>query len=117
MTDLRGAGNLRELLSFQKRQEIEDNHGNVVNDFVEQFRRPAGMSALRGGEAVQASRLQGTQPYIVTVRYDLAVATVTTDWRVVDTRTGTAYAITTFVPRPKKDYVDLMCVSGVAETE
>ncbi len=73
--------------------------------------------ALRGGEAVQASRLEGKQPYLLTVRYSAASAAVTPSWRCLDTRTGQTYAIITHVPRSRRDYIDMLISEGVADTE
>jgi head-tail adaptor len=110
------AGKFRDLLAFEVRQAIDDGMGNEVSgDFVEQFRDHAEMAALRGSETVMASRLSGKQPFLVTVRCHTNTMRVTPDWRAVNARTGVAYAITTSVVRPKRDYVDLTCIEGVAE--
>ena len=110
------AGKLREVLSFQSREMIDDGAGNEVSGpWIEQCKASAERTALRGTEAVMASRLTGVQPYLVTVRYAANTATVTTDWRAVDTRSGKTYAIKTAVPRDRCDYIDMMMVEGMAE--
>jgi len=111
-----GAGKLREVLSFQSRQMIDDGAGNEVSGpWIEQCRANAEVVALRGTETVMASRLTGVQPYLATVRYSLGAAAVTTDWRAVDTRSGASYAIKTAVARERHGYIDMMLVSGMAE--
>lgn len=112
-----GAGALRELFAFDKRLGVDDGYGNDTGDFHEQFRDAAARLPLKGGEAAQASRLEGRQPYIVTVRYNARTAAVTTDWRCRDVRTGQSYAIVTHVPRGRKDYVDMIVSEGIADAE
>lgn len=112
-----GSGSLRFLVALDKRINIDDGAGNYTGAWQEQFRTDAAFLALKGSEAVMASRLEGKQPYIVTVRYDEDSAAVTTDWRLRDVDTGVAYAVTTHVPRPRRDYVDMICVEGVADTQ
>lgn len=110
------AGKLREVLSFQARQSIDDGAGNEVSGpWQEQCRAAAERLALRGSEQVMASRLGGVQPYLVSVRYSLGTAAITTDWRAVDTRSGATYAIKTAVPRDRRDYIDMLLVEGTAE--
>lgn len=110
------AGKLRELLSFQVRQAIDDGYGNeIAGPFVEQFKDHAQMKPLRGSETVMASRLQGKQPYLVTVRCHANTLLVSPEWRAVNVRSGAVYAITTSVPREKRDYIDMTCVEGVAD--
>jgi head-tail adaptor len=111
-----GAGKLREVLSFQSREIIDDGAGNEVSGpWVEQCKAAAERVALRGTETVTAARLSGKQPYLVTVRHAGNTSAVTTDWRAVDDRTGKSYAITSAVPREKRDYIDMLMVEGLAE--
>lgn len=112
-----GAGSLRELFAFDHRPLTPDGYGNSEGEFAEQFRAAAGLQSLKGTEAVMASRLEGKQPYILTVRYSAQTAQVTPDWRCRNARTGVAYAITTHVPRSRKDYIDLIIVEGVADSQ
>lgn len=110
------AGKLRELIAFEARQTIDDGLGNETSGpWVEQCRANAERTPLKGGEAVLASRLEGKQPYLVTVRWSVATSQVTTDWRAIDVRTGAVYALQTAVPRVRRDYIDMMCIEGVAE--
>lgn len=112
-----GAGALRFLFAFDKRVGVDDGYGNTTGDFSEVFRSAAGIVGLKGGEAVQASRLEGRQPYLLTIRYSAAAAQITTDWRCRDIRGGKTYAVTTHVPRPRKDYIDMIVVEGIADAQ
>lgn len=111
-----GAGDLRERLSFQSREPIDDGYGNRVSgDFVEQFACAARIQPLKGGEGVQAARLQGTQPVILTIRSSLQAKQVTTAWRAVDARRGAIYNITSLANMDERGVmIDLLAVSGGA---
>ena len=108
------ATELRERVRFERRVEADDGYGNTRGDWIGQFTVAARIMPLRGGEAVIAARLEGTQPAIVTVYADARTRTVTPDWRIVDARAGTVYAVRTVTLRESKDYVDLLCEAGVA---
>jgi len=110
-----GAGPMREVLIAQRRQDVEDQYGNTQGQWVETTRFPASVEARRGGEAVIASRLQGTVIYIVTTRYSAAAAAISSGDRLVDARSGQTYAIRTWIPRPRRDYIDADVEVGVAE--
>ncbi len=45
---------------------------------------------MRGGEGVQAQRLVGTQPVLIIVRSDSESREITSDWRAVEMKDGTA---------------------------
>lgn len=84
---------LRSYIYFQKRGEVDDGYGNMVpgGPFVNQFPlyanfRPLLRGSATGVEDVFADRLQGNQPYILTVRNNPALDEVTVAWRVVDIR-------------------------------
>lgn len=115
MAQKTGAGQLRQVLIAQRRVEQEDQYGNTQGEWQEQARFNASVEARRGGEAVIAGRLQGTVTYIVTARYSIAAAAVQPDWRLVDARSGAVYNIRTWVPRPKRDYIDGDVEMGVAD--
>lgn len=115
MAQKTGAGPMREVLIAQRRQDVDDGYGNTQGDWVEQCRFNAAIEARRGGEAVIAGRLQGTVALIVTCRYSAAAAAVSSEWRLVDARSGQVYAIRTWVPRPKRDYIDGDVEIGVAD--
>ncbi len=79
---------MRERLHFQRRGVGDDGLGHQVpsGPFATVFTVSAAMRPLQGTEAVMASRLQGRQPYVVTVRKSSQTAPVTAAWRLVDAR-------------------------------
>ena len=109
-----GAGNLRYRLAFDQRIQQDDGFGNIVGDWQEQFITAAGMIPMTGGEAARASRLEGIQPYTVSIRNNPQTARITPDWRCRDLRTGQEFAIRTVVTRPTRSYRDLVVVQGEA---
>lgn len=89
-------GALRSYIFFQKRSEVDDGFGNLVpgGPFINQFAayanfRPLLRGSASGVEDVFADRLQGNQPFVVTVRNQNALLEVTPAWRIVDARSST----------------------------
>lgn len=87
------AGDLRERIRFERREEIDDGYGNVVGEWVPRFERSAAFLMRPGNEAVTAARLAGTQPVTIIVRSDEETRTVGPAWRAVDARTGCVFDI------------------------
>lgn len=109
------AGELRARVEFQAREALAvpgDEHGTAVGEWRHQFATRAKMVPLRRGEAVIAGRLQGVQPYILTIRAGAAPATLSTDWRVIDKSTGQAFNIRTIERDPKGASIDLLIEAG-----
>lgn len=82
-------GALLYRLHFQRRADVDDGFGNVIpgaGDFTTAFTMDAAMRPRNGGETVMQARLQGRQPWIVTVRSCAPMKDVTTAWRLVDAR-------------------------------
>jgi head-tail adaptor len=111
----RGAGQLIEHVVFDELNSVEDGYGNWQNEFVEQFSIRAGYTWLRGGEGVQAARLEGQQPLIVRVRVSDDTARIKPDWRMRDVRTGTVFAIRGITRSLDRGYLDVLVQSGVAQ--
>ncbi len=110
-----GAGILRERFAFDRRIVTDDGAGNTSGAWLEQFVTAARRESLKGGEAVQAARLENRQPYLCTVRYTPRTALITHEWRCRDTRTGIVYGIASLTTRPRLDYRDMICTEGPAE--
>lgn len=109
----KGAGSLSERVHLQSVVESSDGYGGVISGWATQFTEPARLMPLRGGEGVMAGRLQGTQPYVCTVRSSARMRNVTTAWQVVNARTGATYNITAVTnPDERNQYVDLLIVQG-----
>ncbi|GEC15158.1 head-tail adaptor protein [Nitrobacter winogradskyi] len=108
------APNLYYKVHCQKRVEIDDGAGSTVGDFATQFSVRAGFAHLRGGEAVIASRLENKHPVIITVRASSQTRQINSDWRLVDARDGTAWAVRDVTPETDRQWVSLLCERGVA---
>jgi head-tail adaptor len=109
-----GAGDLNELVAFDSPSETVDDYGGVATAFLEAYRCRAHFRYLRGGETVQASRLEGRQPVVVTIRTSALARTITTDWRMRDTRRWHTYNIRSIVPSADRAWLELTCEKGVA---
>lgn len=108
------AGSLFYAVAFDKRGAASDGAGGTTAAFEEQFTTMAALTHLRGGEGVQAARLEGRHVQIVRVRATARTRAVTTDWRVRDTRTGDAFNIRDVEPSLDRQWIDFMCEKGVA---
>lgn len=85
----KGAGQLRERVTFQRMDETPDGHGNESSGtWTDQFTEAARLMPRLGGEEVIAARMSGVQPYILTVRSSQRTREVTPAWRAYDTRRG-----------------------------
>lgn len=106
-------GDLRERVRFEARATTGDEYGNpTAGGFVAQFTRSAAFKPLIGGEEVMQARLGGTQPVVISVRYDSSTTRITPEWRCVDTRTGAVYEIRTAVDmKRRKQYIEMMAVA------
>jgi len=108
------AGQLRDRITFEERRDqADDGFGNVLTAFEEQFTVWARKQYLRGGENVMASRLEGNQPVVITVRRSSDTLRITTDWRA---RQGDdVLNIRSVTPAESRDAIDLLCERGVAD--
>lgn len=79
---------MRDRVHLQRRVAGDDGFGGSTPSG--QFETVATVWAhllpLRGSESVQASRLQGRQPYVVTIRQSSQTRELTSAWRIVDAR-------------------------------
>jgi len=109
------ASDLRDRVSLEKREEIDDGYGGVVGQWVTQFERNACILLSKGGETVIAARLQSVQPALIIVRYDAETAAITAAWRLIETRSGTVYNIRTVADMERRGrFITMLCESGVA---
>jgi head-tail adaptor len=115
MPDKFGAGQMRDLMSFQSREVVNDGYGNkVAGGWVERFRDNAKITNLRGGENVIASRLESRNVALMQVRSSQQIADVTPQWRVVDVRRGTEFNIREIHQDRTTALYEMMIESGVA---
>jgi head-tail adaptor len=111
------AGNLREMLHFQRRGPTDDGYGNPVSgDFSTVFTTAARLEPMRGSETVIASRLQGVQPYRLTVRSSGETWQVGAEWRAIDARDASrVFNIRSAANVDEKDaYIEMIVEKGVA---
>lgn len=114
MAKLRSAGDLYYRFAFDKRVDQQDGYGNTKGEWQEQFQRRAGLTHIRGGEAVMADRLQGQHTQVVFVRACSETRLITSDWRARDVRTGAVFNILEVTTTTDRKWVDLLMQSGVA---
>ena len=110
------AGELRERFAFYRRKPLTepgDGYGTTEGEWLLVFRCRARTIPLRRGETVQAARLSGVQPMILTVRSTMWTRDVATDWRAEDVLTGKTYNIRTVEPDPKGASIDMLIEAGV----
>ncbi|MCO7728371.1 phage head closure protein [Brucella intermedia] len=109
------ANALRDRVSLEKREEVDDGYGNTYGQWVPQFERDACILLAKGGETVIAARLQSVQPALIIVRYDVETATINAAWRLIEIRSGTAYNIRTVADMERRSrFITMLCESGVA---
>ena len=81
------AGQLRDRVTFQKRQVIDDGYGNEVSGpWGDVFTVAANIAPARGREEVLAQRLQGVRPVEITVRWSSQTVQIAPEWRAVNAR-------------------------------
>lgn len=83
-----GAGELNARVRLQRRGVAPDGFGNMVagGEFETVTTVWARLLPLRGGEAVLSSRLEGRQPYVLTIRQSSISREIDETWQVVDSR-------------------------------
>lgn len=109
------AGNMTRRFRFQPRSGQKDRFGAMKTDFGDGIGPVwAHMRYLRGGEAVIASRLEGKQPAVVTVRASSQTRQITPEWRMLD-EDGTPFAIRAIVPTQDRALLEITVEGGVAE--
>lgn len=110
-TPARGAGALRDRVALQRRSL--DANSDPLGPWATVEVRRAEIINLRGGEGVQAQRLQGLQPVVVAVRADTLTRSVDTAWRAVNERTAQVYDITSVTETNDRAWVEIL---GVAKS-
>lgn len=110
-----GAGRLDRRVLFQRPVETDDGHGGVEVGWAPITQVWANYRYLRGGETVQAARLSGVQPVVITVRNSCKAREITTGARAIDARTGAVMNIRSGpVPTDDRQFLEFTAESGVA---
>jgi hypothetical protein len=113
-------------MAFDAPAPSADGSGGYENGWSERIAKTAAhILYLRGGENVQAARLQGRQPVVVTVYANPETRQITTDWRCrdlrrerVDADTGQlvagGYNIRAIVETSDRRFLEITAETGVA---
>lgn len=107
------SGSLFDRVAFDAPTVSADGYGGNVSGWSEQFTTQAHIMYLRGGETVQAARLQGRQPVVVTIRNSAQGQAVLPSWRMRDVRSGMVYNIRSIVRSDNRQFLELTAESGV----
>lgn len=108
------SGDLYEHVAFDMPVSQSDGQGGTIDGWQERFKCRAKYLYLRGSEAVQAARLEGRQPVVITVRLSGQARQVTTDWRVRDVREGSVFNIRAIERTPDRKWLEILAEGGVA---
>lgn len=103
---------LFETVTFYSPAPGSDGYGGQVDGWQEEFSARANFRFLRGGETVQAARLAGMQPAVVTVRASADAARVRPAWKLTD-RAGADFNIRSVVRSDDRLYLEITAESGV----
>ena len=87
------AGDLRSRVVFSERITQPDALGNMQASWVERLTEAAQITPARGGEALDARRLEGRLVVTICVRSHSRTRKITPDWKVADQRTGATFNI------------------------
>lgn len=101
-------------VALDKPTLFDDGHGGAETGWTPVTEVRADYRYLRGGEAVQAGRLQGTVTLVVSVNSSAVTRQARPSWRVRDLRTGELFNIRSIMPTDDRMTLELTCQSGVA---
>jgi head-tail adaptor len=111
------AGELKELVRFDRRATIDDGYGNTAGAWeLLGGPWPARIAPAAGSEDVLADRLSGLQPVEITIRYFSQTLAIQAQDRAVDVRTGRTYNITSVNnPDERHAYLSILATAGGAD--
>lgn len=110
-----GAGDLIERVAFETYANDPAAPPGVTRPiWAEVYTCRAQFVFSRGSEAVEAARLEGRAVYKIKIRQCAAARAITTDYRMIDKRRGTEYAITGVDAIADRAWVFVQVVSGKA---
>lgn len=119
MPSPKGAGDLRQRVSFSRRVEETDEYGNAEGGWANiGVERACSLAPTRGGETVQAGRLAGAASWDLWVRNDSGTRSVRTGDRVLNVRDETQTFNIVFGPADmdgERRWLFLQIVSGGAD--
>ena len=115
MAEMRGAGLFIQRVAFDQRAEVEDEYGNMVAGWTEQFQARAHFEYLRGSETVMAGRLAGQEPMLVRIRTSANARRIENEWQMRDKGDNDKpYNVTDVTWDNSRAVIDLIVVGGVA---
>lgn len=104
------AGRLSERVEFDRPVDVPDGAGGRDRTWARVLTARAHFRYLRGGEPVQAARLEGRQPVVATIRRSKKAETIRAHWRMRDARTGEVYEIVAPpVPTEDRAFIEVTC--------
>lgn len=107
------AGRLRHYRAqFDEPVPVDDGFGGKEEGWVERYACHANIRYLRGGETVQAARLAGRQPVVVTIRALGKAKDITPAWRM--RAAGEEWNIRAKAETEDRRHIELTCETGVA---
>jgi head-tail adaptor len=110
------AGQLDRRVYLQQRAETAN--GVRDGDWTTMVTRDARIQPLKGGETVQAERLAGRQPVIITVYRDSVTKTADNAWRAVDARDDSLiWDITSKIVTEDLVWVELLATQRIGDDE
>lgn len=109
------AGELRERVAFYLQAESPTSYGIAAGEWDLQFTVAARIKPLLGSEPVLAQRRQGIQPVVITIRANDNARRIDSSWQARDARTGVQYQILNVPPSERRDIIDILAESGVAQ--
>lgn len=113
----KGAGDLRQQVKFQRREETEDGYGNTQGAWVDLgISRAASLTPTHGGEQVQAGRVAGVASWDCWVQSDSKTRSIEVGDRMINARTGETFNIA-FIGDMDGDrtWLLIQATSGVAD--
>lgn len=108
------AGQLRDRIRFERRQNVDDGYGNLTGRWVTRATDiRAKIEPAKGGEVTRADRLVGISNFDIHVRSSSNTEGLTTGDRAVNERTGEVYDIKWARSLDeRRRWVTLVCTSG-----
>lgn len=105
---------LKERVAFDRPSGVSDGQGGTTKGWVEEIAKVgAAFRYLRGGETVQAARLEGRQPIIATIRNNGTAKQIDATWRMRDLSGPDVYAISSIVPTDDDLYLEIAAERGL----
>lgn len=116
-------GQMQHRVALDAPADADDGAGGVVHGWVERQVLWAHVLWLRGGETVQAARLEGRQPAVVTLDRTSVSGAADTRWRLrlLNQKPpggddpefpGLVFAIRAIVPTDNRRHLEITCEAG-----